>query len=242
MNHDEIRDSLEAYALGVLDDAERAEVVTHLASCDACRRELESFEQIAAALPAALAVAAPVPPSDVAAQRIQRAIRRRSRRSRVLFAAAAVAVVLFGLGVVWVWRSERTLADERQRSDRLIEEQSIVFEVVDSPDRERIVLRAGSDDANWYGKAFTSPDMPFVVVMANRLPEPRGGNQYHVWLTWPDGTTTLAGALEINEDGFATLVVTADSPGPIVDRVEVTEQPAGATAPGGDVILSSDND
>jgi hypothetical protein len=238
MNHDEIRECLEAYALGALDDPERRTVEAHVATCEACRDELDRYQEVAAELPGALALAAPVPPSDVAAQRIRRAIRRRTLRSRLLTISASVAIVLLVVAAAWIWRSQRTLADERERSERLFAEQEIIFEVVDSPDRQRIGLRPPGDDGDWYGKVFTSPDLPFVVVMAGRLPDPEDGAAYHVWLTLADGTTVLAGRLQPDDDGFAPLVYTADDDGPAVASAAVTAEPTEATgAPQGELVL-----
>jgi hypothetical protein len=242
MNHNEIQECLEAYSLGALDEPQRDEVRDHVAFCEACRVELDRYEQLVAALPRALAVASPVPPSDVAAQRIRRVIRRRERRSRIATIVAAVAVVMLVVAAGWIVRSERTLADERDRSERLITEQEIIFEVVDSPERDRIVLLPpDDDDADRYGKVFTRPDLPFVVVMAGLLPEPDEGLTYHVWLTFDDGSTTLVGLLTPNEDGFAPLVYTTDSTGPKIADAAVTAQPAGATEPDGEPVLTANS-
>ena len=240
MNHEQIQECIEAHALGALDEPERAEVATHVAGCEDCRAVLDQYENVAATLPAALSIAAPVPPSDVARRRIRRGIRNRAMRSRVATSVAVAAVILLSIAIAWVWRGERTLADERERSEQLIEEQEIVFEVVDSPDAERVVLRAESEDSNSYGKVFTRPDLPFVVAMVGRLPEAGEGHDYHVWVTFEDGTTVLAGSLVPNVDGFASLVYAADSDGPVVIGAQVTVEPSGVTRPEGEVVLSSD--
>jgi Anti-sigma-K factor rskA, C-terminal len=239
MNHDEIRASLEAYSLGALDEPELSEVGDHVAACETCRDELERYEQVATSLARALAAAAPVAPSEVAAQRIRRAIRWRAARSRLATIVAAVAAVLLVVAAGWIWRSERTRADERERSERLITEQEIIFEVVDAPERQRIVLRPASGEADWYGKVFTRPDLPFVVVMAGRLPEAADGSTYHVWLTLDDGATVLAGRLEPNDRGFAPLVYTAENDGPVVTDALVTAERDGATQPSGPAVLVS---
>lgn len=54
MNHNEINECLEAYALGALDEPQLNEVRDHVASCEACRIEVDRFEQVVAALPEAL--------------------------------------------------------------------------------------------------------------------------------------------------------------------------------------------
>lgn len=240
MNHDEIRASLEAYALGALDTPEQAEVGDHVATCETCRDELERYEQVTTSLAPALAAASPVAPSDVPAQRIRRTIRRRAARSRLATIVAAVAAVLLVVAAAWIWRSERTRADERERSERLLTEQEIIFEVVDAPERQRIVLRPASEEADWYGKVFTRPDLPFVVVMAGRLPDATDGLTYHVWLTLEDGATVLAGRLEPNDRGFAPLVYTAENDGPLVTEAVVTAERDGATQPSGPVVLASE--
>jgi hypothetical protein len=239
MNHDEIRECLEAYALGALDDPERSTVETHLATCEACRDELDRYQEVAAELPGALALAAPVAPSDVAAQRIRRAIRRRTLRARLAAIGGAAAAVLLVVAAAWIWRSQRTLADERERSERLFAEQEIIFEVVDSPERQRIFLQPPTDDGDWYGKVFTRPDLPFVVVMAGRLPELEEGEAYHTWLTFADGTTVLAGRLEPDDDGFAPLVYTAAADGPAVASAAVTAEHTNmeTNEPRGEVVL-----
>ncbi len=44
MTHEEIRDSLEAYALGALDDDEARVVGAHVADCAECREELRGLQ------------------------------------------------------------------------------------------------------------------------------------------------------------------------------------------------------
>jgi hypothetical protein len=237
MGHDTARECLEAYALGALDEPERSAVAAHVDTCEECRGELALLHDVAAELAPALAFIAPVPRSDVAAQRIRRAIRRRALRSRLATLAVAAGVALLVVAAAWIWRSERTLADERERSNRLLDEQEIIFEVVDSPDRQRIVLRSPGE-GDWYGKVFTRPDLPYVVTMGGRLPEPPGDESFHVWLTFANGETVLAGVLKPDDDGFAPLIYIAGDDGPTVIGAEVTAEPPGASAPHGEVLLT----
>lgn len=50
-HHSEVRDMLGAYALGAVDDAQRADVERHLEGCDACRRELADLHEAVRLLP-----------------------------------------------------------------------------------------------------------------------------------------------------------------------------------------------
>lgn len=98
------RESLGAYALGHLPEAERTGIEAHLDGCPECRRELASLKSVSSLLPLAdpdRFGAVPVPPAglgDRIAAQIGRE-RRVARRRRIGFAfggaaAAAVAAVL----------------------------------------------------------------------------------------------------------------------------------------------------
>ncbi len=54
MNGDHVRDQAEAYALGLLDDAERAAVDAHVGTCDECVRLVGQAEETVASLASAL--------------------------------------------------------------------------------------------------------------------------------------------------------------------------------------------
>ena len=48
MTHDELKDSLPAFALDALDPHERAEVAAHVATCAACTAELAVLDRVVA--------------------------------------------------------------------------------------------------------------------------------------------------------------------------------------------------
>jgi len=60
MTCDSVREMLEAYALGALEPAERAQVEAHLKSCAECRQMARALADDAALLPQALAYASPL--------------------------------------------------------------------------------------------------------------------------------------------------------------------------------------
>jgi hypothetical protein len=142
--------------------------------------------------------------------------------------ASTLAVVLF----VWTTMLSATLANERALYSQLAGQQEIVFEVVDSPEATRVVLRPPVSGSTAYGKVFTRPDLPFVVAMAGRLPAPPSGQQYHLWLE-RDEKMILAGTMSINGQGFGALVYVDDRNGPVFGSARITLQPAGATEPAG---------
>ncbi|HEV2311352.1 MAG TPA: zf-HC2 domain-containing protein, partial [Acidimicrobiia bacterium] len=97
------REAAPELALGVLDGAERAEVLLHLASCPSCQRYVNELAGVADGL-ARLAREAE-PPAGFA-QRVDAEIRRPRRRSRRRFAtavaAAAVAATIVSVATVQI--------------------------------------------------------------------------------------------------------------------------------------------
>jgi anti-sigma-K factor RskA len=255
MNCDEVRAELDAYALGALGDEARA-VEERLATCPDCRRLAAVAQAAAHALPLALAVASPLAPPAELKTRVMSAVvgpagtvsgKPGSAKARTFplgnrWRWAAVAAVLIVVApVVWSVRLSSALDRERATRERVetfySRQQELVLEVVDSPKTTRQVLRAPTADSDAYGKLFTRPDMPDVVVMVARLPMAPDGQAYHLWLM-SGGTTVDAGALAVDDQGFGLLTLKADRPGPTYDAAELRLQSAGSTQPGGTVVLS----
>jgi hypothetical protein len=120
----------------------------------------------------------------------------------------------------------------------LVDQQELVLEVIDSNKTTRRVLlppEKGSSDA--YGKLFTRSDLPHVVAMAARLPQPPAGQVYHLWVT-SAGQTRLAGVMKVNEQGFGLLVFDADRNGPVYDSAQLTLQPIGSATAAAPPILT----
>jgi anti-sigma factor RsiW len=285
MDCEQVREQLEAYALGALEPEERDRVARHLAGCPECSRLAAQYAEIAADLPLALAAASPLRPPPELKERLVRSLGvppaeatapapeqpangapptppptapggvarpdsrdgrapwrplRESRRLRpsVLGALAAVLLLAFSLG--WSARLSATLAKERALNAGfrdLVGQQEVVLEVVDSPKTVKAVLRPPQGTTSpAYGKLYTRPDLPNVVVMAAKLTPPPPGQAYHVWLT-QQGRTSLAGVLTVNDQGFGLLVFDAGRNGPVYDAARLTLQPEGATAPAAPPVL-----
>jgi hypothetical protein len=248
-DHSQIQDRLEAYALGALESEERAEVERHLETCADCRAVAAEFERVAHALPAALAAASPASlPSELKSRVLDRLDvpaepprRRRApiRRPRLALAFGALVLVL---AVGWATGLQLALARERDRRTelaRIVGQQELVLEVVDSGETQKEFLASTDESgpfARSYGKLYTRPDMRNVVAFAARLPRPPEGRAYHLWLTRA-GRTRLAGVLVIR-DGFGLVVFQADRRGPRYDEALLTLQASGATRPGGARVLS----
>ncbi|HTR94987.1 MAG TPA: zf-HC2 domain-containing protein [Trebonia sp.] len=88
-----------AYALGLLEDQDRAAFESHLATCDACRAELETLSPVSVLLRGMEPVHVPgdaSPPVDLLHRRAE--VSRR-RRSTLLIVSAAACVALLGGGI-----------------------------------------------------------------------------------------------------------------------------------------------
>jgi len=284
MQCEQIRDLLEAYALGALDEDQRAAVEAHLADCVACQRMADELLATASQLPLALAAvsplrlpasakdrllqalgdasvaatqdadgepvapdgAAPQPPVPVPPERGEPSPSLRIppgrrwpvwRRLRIAGALAAVLLVLLSLS--WSVQLSAALARERalraEYAQLVSEQQELVIDILDSPKTTKAVLRPTQPGSKAYGKLFTRPDLPHVLVMAARLPAPPAGQTYYVWLTQA-GQPQLVGELGLNQ-GFGALVFDADRTGPVYAAAQVTLQPKGSTSPGGTTVL-----
>lgn len=248
-NCERIRESLEAYALGALDEGDRAEVERHLAGCPECRRIADELAEVAATLPHALAAASPLRPPEALARRVFDRVaheaggrgahgsQRRALRPGLVGLAAAVVVAVV-VSLAWNARLSDALSKERSLRARiatLTDNQAIVLDVVDSRETVRVFLGPPEGStSSAYGKIFTRPDLPYVVVMANRLPQPPPGRAYRVWVTRA-GHERALGSLALNADGFGLFV--RRSAERSYDSARVVLQPRESTTSAGRIVL-----
>lgn len=234
VHDDEIREHLEAYALGALDPLERARVDHHLKDCEECQRAVSEYGRLIDRFPTLLARRSGARLDPATKPVLLRRIAARWRLSLPLL-AAGIAVLALVLSVAWNVQLARMVDQERNAFIALGSYQEIVFEVVDSPQVRKVMLRSPVSGSTSYGKVYTRPDLPFVVAMVGRLPDAPGGDAYHVWLTYDSGETVLAGTLapKPNTQGFDALVFDSGRNGPPLASVKVIFQRAGSTQPEG---------
>jgi len=202
--HDRIEDLLlEPALLDALESSVAPEDVAlrgHLATCGACRADLETGRRlrraVASALPrdAALAAAAVEPidaPAELrarvlAAARADRGPRRDSPRAgwlsriRPRFAAVAMAALVLAVvaeaGLVLDQSGRRATAESQARA--LASAIGAVDRVLAEPGHRVAALRAPDGGAGG-SISWTRRDL---VVLATALPEPRPGEVYRCWL------------------------------------------------------------
>ncbi|MBI3536178.1 MAG: zf-HC2 domain-containing protein [Chloroflexi bacterium] len=259
MNCDKVRESLEAFALGALDADENAALERHLAACDDCIILAQEYVEIVRTLPQGLAAASHLKLPAALKLRVLNARDRRSITASSINStnrvarlglnwptwlnprAVALVAALILLALSFVWGQGQSVALARERALRaeyasLVNQEEVVLDVIDSTKTTRVPLRATTPGAPWYGKLYTRADMPYVVVMAARLPAPASGAAYHLWL-FAQGKTELAGVLKLGDQGFGIIVYQTDRNGPTYDSAQLIAQPLGASAPAGNPIL-----
>jgi hypothetical protein len=250
-----VRELLEAYALGILDQDEKARVESHLSYCANCRARVAEYTEILARLPDALALASPLQLPLTMKQRLLAAIeagkaepaadprsatvRRGPRRAMRLLVLAGV-ISLFG-ALASTAALSFALDRERQLKERfagLLDQREIVLEIVDGRGTERLFLRSADRSSSAYGKLFTNPRLNDVVVMAGRLPPAEEGERYRVLLT-SGGVTRSPGILSVNAKGFGLLVFGSARAGPNYDSVRIVLEHADARLGEGETVLTS---
>jgi hypothetical protein len=254
---DDIRDQLEAFVLGVLDEEAQADIRLHLESCPDCRAIVADYIVLVDELPQLLVEAAPLTPPASAKARLIAKISKQTRTSLTKafpngrtpqrygivrrFALPVLSFLLVMSLLMSVYLSA-ALARERDYRLELAHQTELIFEVVDSERTERTFLRSAIHIENGtlppYGKVFTRSDMPYVVAMTGRLPQPPAGQVYNLWL-YRDGEAEHVGQLSVDAMGFSSLVYNAQEVGLNYERAEVVLQNDNSTSPStGTLVLN----
>jgi len=165
VNGAHVQDQAEAYALGTLDDAERAAVDTHVTMCDECTRLVGAAEETVASLMAA--VPRLRPPASLGARLASsmEAPAERTRRSsflnvRALAPLAAAAVLVFALG--------GTLVQNQQMRGDLAQEDAALTHVVHGHFLH-VTMTSPPEDAV-SAKVLYARDGSWIYVLADRPP------------------------------------------------------------------------
>jgi anti-sigma-K factor RskA len=231
-NHEHWDDAAGAYVLGALPDEERRGFEAHLATCEACRVEVDQLAGAADALP--VSAPAMVPPPALKAR-----IMAEVNREAALLAAA-------GSGAD---RPEAAKPRRRERR-RWFGLQSVVLActtllagigvgaaVFAGGGGKTLTVAASGTAANAVAEVDVSGDK--AVLVAHNMPEPGQGKTYQVWLKRPGEAPQPTSALFTPlSDGSATATVTGDlNDG---DQILVTAEPEGGSPmPTSDPVLAA---
>jgi hypothetical protein len=227
--------NLAAYALGLLEDAERRDVETHLAACPACRAELGSFDDVVGDLGA---MATPVPPHPALRDRLLADIRASSavppRRRQIpiawLAVAASIAVIsLVALGFLLAVTIE-------ERDDARHSEREIAEYLRDGGTLSALVPAPGAPDdiGPGHGALAIVPDGSRAMLIVYDLPPSGGAHRYLAWAE-RDSERVELGDLVVNDQGVGWLLLYGPDPMSSYDTVGITRY--APTAPDGEPFL-----
>jgi anti-sigma-K factor RskA len=249
--HEQFADDLALYSLNVLQGEERAQVEQHLATCAACRLEVEQLRGDGALL--ALSTTGPRPPAR-ARQRLLDAVAKEAasqspavraheklRRARHswwgwLGWAATAAVLVFSASL---WKENfilranlAALGSRASENARELRELRQIAAPIIAPEAQRVTLVSVKTPPQPQGKAFYLKNRSSLVFMANNLPALPPQKAYELWLIPAQGAPIPAGVFKPDAHGAATIVNPPLPPATEAKAFAITiENEAGATSP-----------
>ena len=218
MTNQHVDDLIEEYALGLLSEAETAQVEAHTATCAACRAELDAALRTAAML-AAIAPTAEPPSAarDRLLSRVGRARRPETRPDKTagnrlvslgagLWPAAAglglaLAVAMLAWNVALQTQLQLLQQENANLSERLNRQERRIA-LVSGPG-VAVVEMSGTDEApGSQGRAYLDQATGTVWVTVSGLPPVDNAWTYQIWLIGPQGPVS-AGFLTSTDGGQA---------------------------------------
>jgi anti-sigma-K factor RskA len=223
--HEQFADDLALHALNALERDDRAKLEKHLATCSACRLELEQLRGDGALL--ALSTLGPKPPL-LSRQRLLNAVAKESeaptfraedaremgrpRRSwwGVLGWAAAAAVIVFAASL---WKENSVLKQslasasaQAAQTTRELDDLRRIAAPIMAPEAQRITLVAVKTPPQPQGKAFYLRNRSNLIFVANNMPPLPPQKAYELWLIPAQGAPVAAGVFKPDAHGSATVV------------------------------------
>ncbi|MGC2260589.1 MAG: anti-sigma factor [Candidatus Sulfotelmatobacter sp.] len=249
--HEQYTEDLALYALDALSEEERAKLEQHLATCAACRLELEQLRTDTALL--AMSAAGPRPPQR-ARQRLLEAVAREPRTAPVVQSsarsawwgwlgwAATAAAIVFALSL---WRENTSLhamlasarSSEAESTRQLNELRRIAAPIIE-PEAQRVTLVAVKTSPQPQGKAFYLRSRNSLVFLASNMPALPPQKAYELWLIPTIGNPIPAGVFKPDAHGSASVVNPPLPPGTEAKAFAITvENQAGSEKPTTPILM-----
>jgi anti-sigma-K factor RskA len=250
MPHSERHEELvAAMALGVLLDADRAELERHLAEgCARCEVLLVDLREASTAL---AAEAPPVRPPDELRGRILASLgpaRVPAKPAspvfaRALAAAAVLLLLLVGLDDARLRRQREELrsqsaelASRLQSAESALAERTLRARVLESDDVQMLLLGGKDPQPSARARVFWSPKARRGVIVAANLASLPADRQYELWV-FQQGKPVSAGVFDADAQGRA-LFESTEFPEAEAQNFAVTVEPRGGVpAPTGPIVL-----
>lgn len=233
----QVRDDLPAYALGILDAGEQAEVEAHLAGCPECQSALRRFETTVGTLGAAVE---PVAPPPVLRAALLGEIRTPpavagSRGGRLLRFRPALTVAL-GIAAVLALVAAITLAalfqDMRSQRDTAREGQADMAEYLkDGGTLAPLVPAQGAPavaEAN-HGSLALAPKQDGAMISVYDLAPTGNGVRYLVWAQRAGQDKVMLGELHVDSNGAGWMLLWGPAPMSSYDVVGINRVTSAST-------------
>jgi len=237
LNNDEhVRDLLPAYALDILTEVEKGQVLEHLAVCPECRAELRAYRVTADELALASVQSAPRPAVKT---NLMRQIKSRQKPTLTTVQQAAWqrwfrnirrGVPTWGLALVIVLAVASGFLWGRLHQN-----------YPSSATPLRIVALANTDNApEARGSLVISQNGEYGTLIVDNLDALDNDHQYQLWLI-DDGQRSSGGVFSVNSEGYASLPILGALPLSQYQAVGITIEPAGGSPlPTGAKVLGGD--
>lgn len=249
----QLKEILDAYALGAASPEEAAALEEHVADCLRCWEELSEAQRAAALL--ALSVPLEEPPETLRQRLLELARREAARQQRrpllerlrrlwpvgaALLAAAsgaALALALFLQTEVSDLRDEReSLAQQVRQAEAMAFQQQQMLAVLSAPDVRELRIEPTSPDSRALAVYYWSPSSNKGVILCNNLPPLTEEQVYQVWLM-VDGQPVPAGTLDMR-GGFGQLHMDLEAMERPPQGIGISIEPAsGSDSPSGEMFL-----
>jgi len=205
MNHPDLGDHYELFALGLAEEPERSEIREHLnRGCEVCTAGLRKALELTALVGATAPASAPSPKLR---RRILASAGHDPRSFGWILLAAATAVLACFAAVYFSGR-ENQYAQESLALREQIRRQTIdltrlneAFAILSRPDTTVTSFGAGQT-APPKGKVFLNAAQGVLLIASNLPPAPRG-KAYEMWVIPKQGKPAPAGLFEARPDGTA---------------------------------------
>lgn len=235
-----IVEDLPGYVLGCLEAEEVRRVEDHLEDCEACRRELSAYQDVAARLAASLVQIDP--PERVKRELMarvegarlsrKRAGEKSSWRTRLLggfrrlspaWGAVSLALILvLGVSNLFLWQQVQELKSSQGES----------LQVVSLSGTD--VMPAAT------GIIVISRDGRHGTLVVDQLPDLGEESEYQLWLI-RDGQRTSGAVFSVSEEGYGAVYLSSPDPLNSYASFGVTIEPkGGSTEPTGEKVLGGD--
>jgi anti-sigma-K factor RskA len=223
MSHEVVQELIPAYALGAVDQDERALVVAHLDECPACRALLSDYQAVGTGLlyTVPLVAAPPGLTEDLRRRMAQPRWQTGPRRARFAFlrrpaylALAASLILLLATNLYW---SNRLAQAERQAA--------LLAELLQAPS---IPLQADSDASQASGVLHVPRRGQVALLVVRDMPPLPADKVYQLWLV-RSGQRESGGLFRVNRDGSGFLLVKSPRPLQEYEAVGITAEPAGGS-------------